>query len=174
MTQPAMPLAGRVALVTGVSRRAGIGFALARRLLGDGAQVFVHSWVAHDEEQPWGADPGGLDAVLHELGGSGGSLAHRSLDLGRPTGPAELVDAVIERFGAIDVLVANHARSSEQDLEALTADELDRCWAVNARGSLLTCNDSQPATTTRAQVAVCCCSRPASTSARWRTSCRTR
>ncbi|HEV3465218.1 MAG TPA: 3-ketoacyl-ACP reductase, partial [Actinomycetota bacterium] len=61
------PLAGRVALVTGVSRRIGIGMAVARRLADLGADLFVTSWTAHDREQPWGADPGGMDAVLAEL-----------------------------------------------------------------------------------------------------------
>ena len=65
--RPAGPLAGRVALVTGVSRRVGIGMAVARRLAGLGADLFVTSWTAHDREQPWGADPGGIEAVLAEL-----------------------------------------------------------------------------------------------------------
>jgi 3-oxoacyl-[acyl-carrier protein] reductase len=61
-------LAGRAALVTGVSRRAGIGFAIARRLLAAGAAVFVQGWTEHDATQPWGAEPGGTDAVARELG----------------------------------------------------------------------------------------------------------
>ena len=65
--RPAGPLAGRVAMVTGVSRRVGIGMAVARRLAGLGADLFVTSWTAHDREQPWGADPGGIEAVLAEL-----------------------------------------------------------------------------------------------------------
>ena len=34
-----LPLRGRVALVTGVSRRAGIGYAIARRLAGHGQEL---------------------------------------------------------------------------------------------------------------------------------------
>jgi NAD(P)-dependent dehydrogenase (short-subunit alcohol dehydrogenase family) len=54
-------------LVTGVSRRRGIGFAITRRLLADGASVFAQSWTAHDEAQPWGADRAGLAGMLEEV-----------------------------------------------------------------------------------------------------------
>src|SRR5689334_1170818 len=42
------PLSGRAALVTGVTRRSGIGFAVARRLAQLGADVCVHSWLPGD------------------------------------------------------------------------------------------------------------------------------
>jgi len=55
----ASPLEGRVALVTGASRRTAIGAGVTRRLVADGAAVLMHSWSAHDAEQSWGApDPG--------------------------------------------------------------------------------------------------------------------
>lgn len=130
------PLAGRVALVTGVSRRAGIGAAIAERLLGDGAAVLACGWPAHDAEMPWGADGGGEAALLAALGG-GDALAYRLADLEDPAAPRRLVEAAIARFGRIDVVVANHARSSVQSLLEVTALELDRCWAVNARASVL-------------------------------------
>jgi len=121
---------GRRALVTGVSRRRGIGFAITRRLLADGASVFAQSWTAHDEAQPWGADPTGLAGMLEELGGEGANLAHAEHDLSRPSAPAELVAQAAERLGGLDTLVANHARSSIGGLASLTAEELDLCWAV--------------------------------------------
>jgi 3-oxoacyl-[acyl-carrier protein] reductase len=108
------PLGGRVALVTGVSRRIGIGMAVARRLADLGADLFLTSWTAHDRDQPWGADPGGTDAVLAELGAGRGP-----------------------RIGHLDMLVCNHARSSDGGLGELTAAELDACFAVNTRAVLL-------------------------------------
>ena len=129
-------LDGRVAVVTGVSRRAGIGFGLASRLLAEGASVFVQSWTAHDADQPWGADPGGIDAVVAALG-SPDRLGHLALDLADADAPANIVAAARARFGTVDVLVPNHARSSQQSLESLTAAELDASWAVNARATLL-------------------------------------
>ena len=69
--EPTGPRVGRVALVTGVSRRIGIGMELARRMLADGASVFATGWVPHDQEMPWGADEGGQAAILESLGGAG-------------------------------------------------------------------------------------------------------
>jgi 3-oxoacyl-[acyl-carrier protein] reductase len=142
------PLAGRVALVTGVSRRVGIGMAVARRLAGLGADLFVTSWTEHDREQPWGADPGGMDAVLAELdaalaptAGASGSPArrvgHLAADFLDPEAPARAMAAAVEAFGRVDVLVCNHARSSTGGLGELTAAELDASFAVNTRAVLL-------------------------------------
>ncbi|HWN35200.1 MAG TPA: SDR family oxidoreductase [Pseudonocardia sp.] len=129
--------AGRRALVTGVSRRRGIGFAIAARLLADGASVFAQSWLAHDAGQPWGADPAGIDGVLDALGGPGERLRHAEYDLALPEAPAELVAEAATALGGLDTLVVNHARSSVGDLASLTAAELDLCWAVNVRAALL-------------------------------------
>jgi NAD(P)-dependent dehydrogenase (short-subunit alcohol dehydrogenase family) len=48
-----------------------------------------------------------------------------------------VVAAAVEAFGAVDVVVANHARSSNRSLAEVTAAELDLTWAVNARASVL-------------------------------------
>jgi 3-oxoacyl-[acyl-carrier protein] reductase len=144
------PLDGRVALVTGVSRRIGIGMAVARRLAALGADLFVTSWTAHDQEQPWGADPGGMDAVLAELRagaapspapGAGDPAArrieHLEADFLDPEAPGRVMAAAVAAFGRVDILVCNHARSSEGDLARLTAAELDTTLAVNTRAVLL-------------------------------------
>ena len=122
--------------MTGVSRQAGIGFAIAQRLLADGAFVFLTSWSAHDAEHTWGADRNGADGVLEALGVPE-RVGHLAVDLADPDAPAAVLHAARARFGSVDVLIANHARSSHQSLETLTATELDACWAVNARATLL-------------------------------------
>jgi 3-oxoacyl-[acyl-carrier protein] reductase len=124
-------LRGRTALVTGVSRRAGIGFAIARRLLADGAEVYCQGWSAHDREQPWGEGPAIGDALGAEV------PAVDQCDLGRPDEPERLMARAAARLGPIDIVVANHARSSRQSLEQLTVEELDRSWSVNTRASVL-------------------------------------
>ncbi len=126
----------RTALVTGVSRTDGIGFAIARRLLHDGHRVFAHSWSPYDATEPWGADPRGIDGVLAELSG-GEALAHLEADFADPEAPERVVRAAVDRFGPLDTLIANHARSSVATLDEVTAAELDLTWAVNVRATLL-------------------------------------
>ena len=124
-------------LVTGASRRVAIGAAIARRLVADGACVMLHSWSPHDQEQPWGADPDGADALVAELRAAGGRVEHIAADLADPDAPARLVDGARRAFGRLDAVVANHARSSQQSLEQLSAQELDLSYAVNTRATLL-------------------------------------
>jgi len=128
---------GRRALVTGVSRRRGIGFAITARLLADDAAVFAQSWTPHDAGQLWGADPAGIGGVLDALGGPGERLHHAEYDLALPDAPGQLVAEAAGALGGLDTLVVNHARSSVGGLASLTASELDLCWAVNVRATLL-------------------------------------
>ena len=130
-------LGQRVALVTGASRARGIGAAVVRRLVDDGLAVLVHGWEPHDAEQPWGADEGGAARLVRELQDAGRPVGLVEADLADPATPALLVERAVEAFGRVDVLVANHARSSEGALADVGADELDRSFAVNARATVL-------------------------------------
>lgn len=113
----------RNALVTGVSRRAGIGFAIVRRLEEAGARVFTQGWTPHDAAQPWGAD----NTLAPSL----------EADFADPAAPARVVGAAFEALGPLDVLVVNHARSGNGRLDELTAEDLDAFLHENVRASLL-------------------------------------
>lgn len=84
-----LQLADRVAVVTGASK--GIGLAVARTLLDEGARVAAVSRKAGGE----------LDAL------AGPNLLHVPADLTDPDAPARAVEAAVERFGGLDVLVNN-------------------------------------------------------------------
>ncbi|MBW2316003.1 MAG: SDR family oxidoreductase [Deltaproteobacteria bacterium] len=134
---PSNSLSGRVALVTGVSRRIGIGAAVAARLLDDGARVVTTGFEPHDEEMPWETDAGGAAAALEEHPAADRWHALPPADFADPATSDRVVAATIERFGAVDILVANHARSSHQGFAEATVEELDACWAINARSVIL-------------------------------------
>lgn len=133
------PLSGRTALVTGVSRRRGIGFAVATTLARLGADVVIHHHRAHDVDQPWGADD--LDAVrsgVAEALTPGASMTDIAADLRDPATIEPLLDAAAALTGRLDILVCNQALSgSDGSVFDLTAASLDAHWETNARATLL-------------------------------------
>lgn len=136
----AASLHGRVALVTGVSRRQGIGFAIASRLAASGAHLLLTHHQAHDADQPWGAD--NLAVLLEQIYGRRLHPDQRVVDvpadLSAARVPEETMARAVAEFGHVDILVCNHARSGgDGALGQLTADMLDMHWAVNARSALL-------------------------------------
>ena len=106
-------LSGRVALVTGASR--GIGRAIALGLAAEGCRVVL---CARGREA--------LDAAVAEArqrAGAGGGATGVVADVTTPAGVASLIDAALEVFGGIDVVVNNVGGSGARDFGA--ADEAD-------------------------------------------------
>jgi 3-oxoacyl-[acyl-carrier protein] reductase len=130
-------LKGRVALVTGVSRRKGLGLAIAQRLAIMGADVFIHSFVPYDVDREWGADADGIESLIETLRSHGTRIAHAEGNFLDPAIPAQIINAAVQTFGHIDILVANHTYSTMGNLEELTAADIDTHFQVNVRGTLL-------------------------------------
>jgi 3-oxoacyl-[acyl-carrier protein] reductase len=132
-------LAGKLALVTGASRKIGIGAAITRELGWAGADVFFTTYHAYDADQPWGDQPSDSDMLLAELKELGIRAAKIDIDLSDPEAPAHLFDTVTQQLGTVDILVNNAAYSVNDTIQKLTADILDRHYAVNVRGMALLC-----------------------------------
>lgn len=87
-------LDGRVALVTGASR--GIGYSLSKLLAAEGAHVIAVARTV-----------GGLEELDDEIQSTGGATTLVPLDLTDMAGIDRLGGAIAERWGKLDVLVAN-------------------------------------------------------------------
>ncbi|GAA4160846.1 SDR family oxidoreductase [Gryllotalpicola daejeonensis] len=133
------PLAGRTALVTGVSRPKGIGYAVAVRLAQLGASVVVHHFAPHDADQPWGgADVEAVRAGIRSALSDGAQLADFHADLADASAAAPLIERAAGVTGRLDILVCNHARSGgDGTLLEMTPEKLEGHWAVNARATML-------------------------------------
>ena len=118
-----MPLENKVVVVTGAAR--GIGKAIARRFLEEGARV-----VAAD------IDADGGSALVAELGAIG-AVRFVACDVGDAASVANLVASAIAAFGKIDVLVNNAAILAAVDFLDLAEADFDRVLRVNLKGAFL-------------------------------------
>jgi pteridine reductase len=115
------PLRGQVALVTGAGRR--IGQAIALALGAEGMRVAVHYHGAAD----------GAGRTASALRGLGADTETFGADLRDADAPPRLVEAVVARFGALDVLVNSAAVMRAVVLDRVTPAEWDETFAINAR-----------------------------------------
>jgi NAD(P)-dependent dehydrogenase (short-subunit alcohol dehydrogenase family) len=116
-----MRLADKVILVTGSTT--GIGEAIARRAVAEGAKVLVHG---RDEERG--------RKLVGELGSS--SALHVD-DIADPAAPARMIAAAIAAFGKLDALVNNAASVKRSNLANTDAAFFDAMMATNVRAPLL-------------------------------------
>jgi NAD(P)-dependent dehydrogenase (short-subunit alcohol dehydrogenase family) len=121
-----MRLSDKVILVTGSST--GIGEAIARRCVAEGARVVIH----------------GLESELGRQVAADLNASFVEGDLADPATPARLVQATLEAHGALDGLVNNAAWVLRGQIDAVTPELFDRVMAVNCRAPLLLIKEALP------------------------------
>lgn len=126
-------------LITGASRSIGIGAAIARSLAHDWTGVFITTYRPYDHETRLAGSPDEPGQLLDELRSAGCRAESLEINLADPAAPPRLFDRVDEALGPVRVLVNNATYSMPGGIDALTADQLDRTYAVNFRGMALLC-----------------------------------
>lgn len=116
-----MKLEGRVGLVTGAGHRLGRAFAIALGAAKMRVAVHYH-----------GAAEGAAEtvALIENSGGFGVALQR---DLTAPDGPAALVEQVVAKFGALDVLINSAAVMPRTPFGDVSVDDWDSIFALNLR-----------------------------------------
>ncbi|HKK56230.1 3-oxoacyl-ACP reductase [Marinobacter sp.] len=114
-TDPAKPLAGKVALVTGASR--GIGASIAQTLTRDGATVIGLDMPSAMEE---------LQSVTDALGGK--ALA---CDIADDNAPGQIADFIRQHFDGVDLVIHNAGITRDKTLGKMPEHFWDKAIAVN-------------------------------------------
>jgi len=122
MTTQTLPLAGKVALVTGGSRS--IGAAIARRLAADGAQVAL----------TYSTSPDKAREVVQAIASKGGRAIAIAADAGEPQAMRAAVAQTVDTFGRIDILVNNAGLALGGPIEDIEFATYQRMIAVNVTG----------------------------------------
>ncbi|MDR3470570.1 MAG: 3-hydroxybutyrate dehydrogenase [Devosia sp.] len=123
--------ANRVALVTGST--SGIGFSIAHRLAALGYDVAINSF-----------EPEAEAAVSKVADGARGRVRYFRADLSRPETGYDLVKAVIEAFGSLDVLVNNAGVQKVAPIEDFPPADWDRIRAISLDSAFHTIRAAVP------------------------------
>lgn len=127
-----MDLAGKTILITGGSR--GMGQCLARRLGTEGSNVVVN----------FKSDAESANRTVEEVIAAGGHAIALQADIAEVEQIDRLVKAAAERFGSIDVVVANAAASAFKPLSELRKHHVDKTMAITVHGFLFLVQASMP------------------------------
>lgn len=138
---PAYLLRDRVAIVTGGSR--GIGRATALRLAEAGARGVVISYLSREDA---------AEDVVREIRARGAEGFAVRADLADLKQAESLVAAAVERFGGIDVLVANAGIWEGAPVEELSEETWDRVIDANLKGTWTVCRAVVPVMKSREEI----------------------
>lgn len=117
-----LPLAGKIALVTGSSRN--IGAAIVKRLAADGAFVVINYVNTADAAQK----------LAQEINAEGkGKAITLQADMSSVAEGNRLIEETVQRFGKLDILVLNAGHAESQLLEQVSEEEFDKHFTINVK-----------------------------------------
>ena len=119
-------LKGKVAVVTGASK--GIGAGIAKALAAEGASVVVN----------YASSKEGAEDVVAAIRKSGGTAVAVQGDVSKAADAQRLIDAAINSYGRLDVLVNNSGVYEFAPIETITEEHFHRIFNINVLGALLT------------------------------------
>ncbi len=118
-------LSGKVAIVTGASK--GIGAAVAKSLAASGASVIVN----------YASSKEGAQKVVDSITAAGGKALAVKGDVSKAAEARAVVEAAIQNYGRLDVLVNNAGVYDMKPLEEITEEHFHTIFNINVLGLLL-------------------------------------
>ncbi len=154
-------LKGKTVFVTGASR--GIGAEIAKRAAADGANVVL----AAKTMEPHRKLPGTLPEVAAECEAAGGQALPVQMDLRDVDQIEAAVEAAVDAFGGIDVLVNNASVQTFTKTPDTTPKQFDLLFDINARGTFFMGQACLPHLTKAANPHILTIASPVNLDPRW-------
>jgi NAD(P)-dependent dehydrogenase (short-subunit alcohol dehydrogenase family) len=121
----------RVAVITGAGR--GLGHAYALLLAAQGAKVVVNDPGGSLKGE--GVDAGPAGQVVQEIKAAGGEAVACTESVATPAGGKAIIEAALDRYGRIDILIHNAGNVRYGSLKEITYEDFEAVLDVHLRGA---------------------------------------
>lgn len=126
-----------VAIITGASRRVGIGASIALALAHSGWDIATTFWRPYDASMPWGSNPEEAESVVNELQHFGSRTVSIEADLSNTDSAGHIFDTVEQKLGSVTALVMAHCQCVESNILNTSIESFDLHFSINARATWL-------------------------------------
>jgi NAD(P)-dependent dehydrogenase (short-subunit alcohol dehydrogenase family) len=129
----------RVALITGAGDEMGLGFAHARYLAQRGARLVLNDYGGGTLGLPdQGVDESVAERAAQRIRNLGGEVIANAGDVADPTTAEAMVEAAIDAWGRVDIVINNAGIASAQFFPDVDVEEMQRHVGVTLLGCLNT------------------------------------
>lgn len=132
------PLQNKTAFITGATR--GIGKAIALELAKLGANIVVAAKSVTEDPRLGGT----IYSAAEEIEATGAKALAVQLDIRDEAQIEAAMNAAVEKFGGIDIVINNASAINLSKLEKLDSKRLDLMLGINIRGTMLVCKYAIP------------------------------
>ncbi|MBI9107942.1 MAG: SDR family oxidoreductase [Spirochaetales bacterium] len=126
-----------LALITGASRKIGIGSAIAIELSKNGWDIAITYWGNYDKSMPWGSNTDDIQFLEDEIKKNGSNFYSIEANLSDTSTPKFIFDSIEEKVGNISALILSHCYSVDSCILTTTVDNFDLHFDINTRASWL-------------------------------------
>jgi 3-oxoacyl-[acyl-carrier protein] reductase len=127
----------KIAIVTGVSRLKGIGYAICNELAKRNIDIFFTYWTTYDNQMPWKVGSDEPTQIQNEIIKLGVKCEKLELNLALTNSAELLFNEVENTLGQASVLVNNATYSTQTDIYNFSATELDKHYDINLKATIL-------------------------------------
>lgn len=127
----------RIAIVTGVSRLKGIGYAICTELAKRNFDIFFTYWTNYDNKMPWKVGLNEPTQIQNEILNLGVNCEKLELDFAITNSAGILFSEVQDKLGQASVLVNNATYSTQTSIDNFSAAELDQHYEINLKATTL-------------------------------------
>ena len=130
-------MTSRVACITGVGRKNGIGRAVALRLAADGWDIAFSYWSPYEARMSLGGSASDPAEIADDIAATGRRVLAVEADLEDPAEATTVMERATAELGPVTALVLSHSESVDSGILTTSVESFDRHFAVNTRAAWL-------------------------------------